>query len=47
MTATMWGLLHMIGGVVRSMLPIDPIYESPEDPDVGMGYDLLCLKCGP
>ena len=32
-TAIMWFLMHIIGGVIRSMIYIEPYYDIPEDPD--------------
>jgi len=29
----MWVLLHVIGGIIRSMVHIDPYYEIPRNPD--------------
>lgn len=32
-TGIMWILMHMIGGVIRSMIYIEPYYDIPEDSD--------------
>ena len=29
----MWFLMHVVGGMIRSMTHIEPYYEKPEDPD--------------
>ncbi len=29
----MWFLMHVIGGIIRSMVYIEPYYDIPEKPD--------------
>ena len=33
MAGTAWVLMHVIGGIIRSMVHIEPYYDIPEDPD--------------
>jgi hypothetical protein len=31
--AMMWFLMHIFGGIIRSLTYIEPYYDLPEDPD--------------
>lgn len=43
----MWILMHVIGGIIRSMLYIEPYYDLPDDADKPDWEVILCEKCGP
>ena len=43
----MWILMHVIGGIIRSMVHIEPYYDIPEDPDESQISVLLFQRCGP
>ena len=43
----MWILMHVIGGIIRSMVYIEPYYDIPDDPDEPKWKVLLFQKCGP
>ena len=40
--AFMWFLMHVIGGIFRSMLHIEPYFDNPDSPDDNPIYKLLC-----
>ena len=43
----MWFLMHVGGGIIRSMVYIEPYYELPDGPDDNEWVTLLCVRCGP
>lgn len=47
MNGMFWFLMHVIGGMIRSMVYLDPYYDNPVDPDVSEVQLLLFEKCGP
>ena len=47
MNGMFWFLMHVIGGMIRSMVYLDPYYDNPVDPDVSEVQILLFEKCGP
>ena len=42
-----WFCMHIFGGMIRSMVYIEPYYDIPVDPDVPEWKTLLCVLCGP
>ena len=32
-TAILWFIMHIVGGIIRSMIYMDPYYDIPDDPD--------------
>ena len=42
-----WIFIHVFGGIIRSMLYIEPYYDIPDDPDKPMWKIVLFEKCGP
>lgn len=32
-SSLLWVVMHILGGMIRSMTHIEPYYEAPEDPD--------------
>ena len=40
--AFMWFLMHVIGGIFRSMLYIEPYFDNPDSPDDNPVFKLLC-----
>jgi len=43
----MWFLMHVIGGVIRSMVHIEPYYMIPEDPDTPAWKVIMFERLGP
>lgn len=43
----MWVLMHVIGGIIRSIIYIEPYYDIPDDPEKPMWKVVLFEKCGP
>lgn len=43
----LWVLMHVIGGIIRSMVHIEPYYDIPEDPDEPEWKVILFQRCGP
>ena len=39
--------MHVIGGITRSMVYIEPYYDIPDDPDKPLWKIVLFEKCGP
>lgn len=37
-----WFLMHVIGGIFRSMLYIEPYFDNPDSPDDNPVFKLLC-----
>ena len=46
-TMIMWFMMHYIGGVIRSMIYIEPLYQIPDDPDQAEVWVILCQRLGP
>jgi hypothetical protein len=39
--------MHVVGGIIRSMVYIEPYYDLPEDPEKAEWQVLLFERCGP
>ena len=45
--SALWILMHVGGGVMRSILYADPFLSDPEDPTGSKIYGALFKRCGP
>ena len=44
---TAWFMMHIFGGMIRSMVYIEPYYDIPDDPEIPEWRTLLFNRCGP
>ena len=46
-TGLMWFFMHCFGGIIRSLVYIEPLWLDPDDPQENIIWVLFFRKCGP